>query len=219
MFIKSIAARVGGGFLRHVLGYAGAYLVARGWVDADTAAAGSDYIADMVIGIVFGAGAVGWSVVDKITKKKPDPATAISKPPVLIQQPITATVQPQGFSLSDRSRNNLAGVDPLLVRVVEQAIELTRMDFGVTEGLRSSERQQEMIAQGKSFVKRSKHQDGLAIDVIAYPTPEGSWEPSDYYPINDAMQEAANRCGARITWGGTWKMGDYVHFQLDGEHA
>ena len=40
------------------------------------------------------------------------------------------------YKLSKRSLSRLEGVDPKLVAVVKRAIELTRVDFGVTEGLR-----------------------------------------------------------------------------------
>ena len=41
------------------------------------------------------------------------------------------------FKLSTRSKNKLEGVHPDMVAVVERAIELTKVDFGVTYGVRS----------------------------------------------------------------------------------
>ena len=41
------------------------------------------------------------------------------------------------FSLSNRSKGKLEGVHPDLVKVVESAIGLTEIDFGVTYGVRS----------------------------------------------------------------------------------
>ena len=41
------------------------------------------------------------------------------------------------FRLSKRSTGRLEGVNDDLVAVVKRAIELTKVDFGVTEGLRS----------------------------------------------------------------------------------
>ena len=38
------------------------------------------------------------------------------------------------FKLSDRSLAKLEGVDPNLAAVVKRAIEITMVDFGVTEG-------------------------------------------------------------------------------------
>ena len=45
------------------------------------------------------------------------------------------------FRLSSRSRARLVGVHPALIAVVEAAITRTPVDFMITEGLRSAERQ------------------------------------------------------------------------------
>ena len=45
------------------------------------------------------------------------------------------------FALSQRSLSRLEGVDERLVVIVKKAIDVTRVDFGVTEGLRSIETQ------------------------------------------------------------------------------
>ena len=46
-----------------------------------------------------------------------------------------------GFSLSSRSLKKLEGVDETLVAVVKEAINLTKIDFGVTFGMRTLEEQ------------------------------------------------------------------------------
>lgn len=128
-----------------------------------------------------------------------------------------------GFMMSDKSRQKLQGVNPLLTQVVETAMSLSAVDFKVTEGVRSAERQAELLADGRSWVTTSKHQVdphtglGHACDVMALPTPEGSWDWEYYEQINDAMQAAAKMHNARITWGGCWAVRDGAHFQLDGE--
>ena len=128
-----------------------------------------------------------------------------------------------GFLISEASRQKLKGVNPLLCEVVETAMSLCAVDFKVTEGVRTLERQAELLADGRSWVKTSKHQvdpeNGLghAVDVMALPTPAGSWDWEYYEQINDAMQAAAKTHGARITWGGHWAVMDGGHFQLDGE--
>jgi len=71
------------------------------------------------------------------------------------------------LSLSQRSRDKLAGVHPDLVRVVERAIELTEIDFVVTEGLRTVERQKQLVAAGASATMNSRHITGHAVDVAA----------------------------------------------------
>ena len=61
------------------------------------------------------------------------------------------------FKLSQRSLDRLAGVDSNLVAVVKRAIEVTKVDFGVVEGLRTIERQQELVDRGASKTMKSNH--------------------------------------------------------------
>jgi len=78
------------------------------------------------------------------------------------------------FQLSQRSLDRLKGVDPKLVEVVKRAIEITEVDFGVTEGLRTLERQKELVAKGASHTLKSKHIGGKAVDLVAYVGPRVS---------------------------------------------
>ncbi|ENW8874277.1 hypothetical protein ACFMRQ_005082, partial [Escherichia coli] len=61
------------------------------------------------------------------------------------------------FRFSRRSEKNLEGVKPQLVAVVRRALELTEVDFGITEGLRSKYRQKQLVAEGKSQTMNSRH--------------------------------------------------------------
>ncbi|MCV5473136.1 M15 family metallopeptidase, partial [Escherichia coli] len=72
------------------------------------------------------------------------------------------------FRFSCRSEKNLEGVRPQLVAVVRRALELTEVDFGITEGLRTKERQKQLVAEGKSQTMNSRHLTGDAVDVVAY---------------------------------------------------
>ncbi len=120
-----------------------------------------------------------------------------------------------GFRLSDRSRRALNGVHPDLVRVVELAIQVTPVDFVVTEGLRSRERQSLLVKQGKSRTMNSRHLTGHAVDVAALVDGRISWEFEQYRRIADAFKEAAGKLGVGIEWGGDWKrFRDGPHFQL-----
>lgn len=125
------------------------------------------------------------------------------------------------FSFSKRSKDNLSQVHPRLVAVMTRALELSPIDFVVTEGLRTPEKQKEMVAQGASQTQNSKHlaqKDGYshAVDVAALVDGQVSWVLSYYSQINDAVQAAAHDLGERVTWGGYWKMVDGPHFQIDG---
>lgn len=122
------------------------------------------------------------------------------------------------FQLSERSLSNLDGVHKDLVAVVKLAIEITKVDFGVTEGVRSLNRQRAMVAKGASQTMNSRHLTGHAVDLVAYLGNRVSWEWPYYEDINNVMQRAADSLGVSITWGGEWEsLRDGPHFQLSWE--
>jgi len=119
------------------------------------------------------------------------------------------------FKLSRASQGRLGGVHPDLVKVVKRAIEITTVDFGITEGLRSVTRQKELVAQGKSQTMNSRHLTGHAVDVVAYVNGKVSWDFGLYERIADAMFEAAKEYDITIVWGGYWDtLKDGPHFEL-----
>ena len=122
----------------------------------------------------------------------------------------------KSFKLSRRSLARLEGVHPDLVRVVNLAIELTEVDFGVTEGMRTIEKQREYVARGASKTMNSRHLTGHAVDLVAYVGAEVRWDWPLYHKIADAMKRAANSLGVPIVWGGDWRsFKDGPHFELD----
>lgn len=112
------------------------------------------------------------------------------------------------FKLSDRSISRLEGVDARLVEVVKYAITVTRIDFGVIEGLRTVARQRELVASGASMTMNSKHINGSAVDLMAYIGSRGSWELNLYDDIADAMKIAAIEIDVPIRWGAAWQIND-----------
>lgn len=120
-----------------------------------------------------------------------------------------------GFKLGSRSLQRLQGVHPDLVKVVKRAIEISPVDFTVTEGLRTLERQKELFAKGASKTMRSRHLTGHAVDISPLVGGKVSWDWKYYYPMADAMKQAAKELGVNIEWGGDWKtFKDGPHFQL-----
>ena len=116
------------------------------------------------------------------------------------------------YALGQRSLQNLSGVHPDLVSVVKRAIEITEQDFSVLQGLRSLEQQRINVEKGVSKTMNSRHLTGHAVDLIPYPV---SWDWEYFYPIADAMKQAAEELGVDIEWGGDWKsFPDGPHFQL-----
>ncbi len=106
------------------------------------------------------------------------------------------------FRFSRRSEKNLEGVKPQLVAVVRRALELTEVDFGITEGLRTKERQKQLVAQGKSQTMNSRHLTGDAVDVVAWVGSQVSWDWPLYQKIAQAFKQAAKELNTPIEWGG-----------------
>lgn len=120
-----------------------------------------------------------------------------------------------GYKLGQRSLSNLVGVHPDLVKVVKRAIELTECDFTVTEGLRSKERQAQLLKEKKTKTSNSRHLTGHAIDLAAWVNNTVSWDWKYYHQIADAMKKAATELNISIVWGGDWKkFKDGPHFEL-----
>lgn len=112
------------------------------------------------------------------------------------------------FQLSQKSLNKLQGVNPKLVQVVKRAIQLSTVDFGVSEGLRTIETQRKYVAAGKSQTMASKHLEGKAVDLIAYVDGNISWELNLYDNIADAMAKAAKELNVSLRWGAAWNVPD-----------
>jgi len=117
------------------------------------------------------------------------------------------------FKLSLRSIDRLEGVDDKLIEVVTTAIKYTKVDFGVIEGLRTIERQQELVDRGASKTMKSKHLEGKAVDLVAYIGPRVSWEISLYDDIADAMRQAAIELDVAVRWGGAWTTSNICEWQ------
>ena len=116
------------------------------------------------------------------------------------------------YKLGTRSKQKLSGVHPDLIMVVTKAISISTVDFTILEGIRSVSRQRELYKAGKSTTMNSRHITGHAIDLAPWPI---SWEWEGFYPIADAMKEAAEDLDISIDWGGDWKsFPDGPHFQL-----
>lgn len=129
---------------------------------------------------------------------------------------LNAEIQMSAFKLSSRSIMKMVGVHPDLVRVVNEAIKITPIDFGITCGTRTLAQQRVLVATGKSQTMNSRHLTGHAVDVVAMIDGKASWEMKDYKTIALAFKRAAKSIGIPIKWGGEWSgFPDGPHFELD----
>lgn len=141
--------------------------------------------------------------------------------------------------LSERSRKNLEGVHPDMVAVVKRALEVTSIDFTVTEGVRTPERQRELYAQGRTkpgrvvtWTLKSNHfrnpRTGFGHAVDVYPAPINLSDPQlkrKLELVARAMFQAADELDIPIRWGADWDRDgvfgergetDSPHFELWG---
>lgn len=139
--------------------------------------------------------------------------------------------------LGKRSVDNLKGVHPDMVKLMTAAIKKTPVDFTITEGLRTVQRQQELYRIGRRGIvgehtvtqkdgvkSKSNHQaksDGYGHAVDLYPYYNGSVQvqdkgvPAAQKKIAAHIKSVAKELGIKIVWGGDWKTPyDPPHFEL-----
>ena len=124
-----------------------------------------------------------------------------------------------------RSRSRLKGVDVRLVNVLNEVVKY--FDITVIEGLRSQERQNELVEQGKSKTKFGKHVEGKAVDIAPYPIDWNSRD--DFHYLGGFVLGVASKMGVDVRWGGDWSdsslsknarttkdnsFDDLVHFEI-----
>lgn len=119
-----------------------------------------------------------------------------------------------------RSERNLKGVHPDLVRVMVRARQISPVPFTVIEGMRTIERQRQLVAQGASKTMNSRHITGHAVDLAPHgPDGDIAFDWPLYHKLAPAVKQAAADCGVQIVWGGDWRtFKDGPHFELDRNH-
>jgi peptidoglycan LD-endopeptidase CwlK len=108
--------------------------------------------------------------------------------------------------LGTRSLSRLEGVHPDLVRVVKKAAAMSDLDFTVLEGLRTTERQSQLMKQGATRTMNSRHLTGHAVDLAPMIGGKVSWDWPLYHRLADVMRSASVAESIPIRWGGTWKL-------------
>ena len=107
--------------------------------------------------------------------------------------------------LGKRSMQRLEGVDPRLITVLQKVVKY--YDITVIEGMRSQERQNELVRIGKSKTKFGKHCRGLAVDIAPYnyKTRKIDWENrDDWHYLGGFVLGVSAIMGVNLRWGGDW---------------
>ena len=123
------------------------------------------------------------------------------------------------FKLSSRSTGRLEGINSDLIDVVNTAITITKVDFGVTCGMRTVQEQEALVASGASQTMKSKHLEGRAVDLVAYIGPNVTWALNKYDELADAMAAAAKQKGIALKWGAAWTVGNIADWDGSMEDA
>jgi len=148
------------------------------------------------------------------------------------------------YKLSNRSKERINGIKPILKVIIEKAISATDCpeDFGIPQygGLRTTKDQQELYAKGRTdfsthsrpvtyvdgVKKKSNHQAkegndyGDAFDVYIYchKTKRASWNVNRLTKLARHIIKIAALNGVKLSWGGDWKsFKDYPHFEYKGK--
>ena len=130
---------------------------------------------------------------------------------------------------TQRSLDNMKGLHPDLILVLNRALHTSPHMFVVTEGLRTLERQKELKRIGASKTLKSRHLKqadgyGHAFDVYALVDINKDGRVSFEEMANvrlmlgiaDAIKAAAKEKNVAVTYGGDWrKFKDYPHFELN----
>lgn len=129
------------------------------------------------------------------------------------------------YKFSKKSKRVLSTVDERLQRLMERAIEVSPIDFGIPSsgGKRTEEEQHKLFKEGLSkcdgYVKKSYHQSGKAVDVYAYVDGHASWEDHHLALIAGVVLTLATEMCVNINWGGTFGSSsfdgwDKPHFEI-----
>lgn len=120
------------------------------------------------------------------------------------------------FQFGKRSQYNLVGVNPLLVKVLNRALEISPADFGVIQGKRSMDEQKKNFAKGRSQTLNSRHLEecpidenvchGNAVDILPSAIKPGmNWDLKYFMPILKAVKQAGDELGVKLRFGVNWK--------------
>ena len=116
------------------------------------------------------------------------------------------------YRFSKESKKRLLRAEQSLQLICFDAIE--SIDFKVLESYRTPQRQMQLLQEGRTKVKYSKHMydPSKAIDIEPYPRPADGWKKERdlrrFYFLAGVMKRCADAREIKIRWGGDWD-GDF----------
>lgn len=138
------------------------------------------------------------------------------------------------FSTISQTRLNTCHQDIRLI--LSESLKVSRVDFGIAEGHRSIERQQELFKAGKSQkdgikrISKHNHNPSIAVDIYAWVNGRSCYDQATIcYLAGTIMAVAgtlfnAGKVTHEFRWGGNWdddgeiitdqKFQDLVHFEI-----
>jgi peptidoglycan L-alanyl-D-glutamate endopeptidase CwlK len=130
------------------------------------------------------------------------------------------------FTFGKRSKEKLQGVEQITQDLCLLALEETKVDFGVIDGLRTTQQQQKLFLENKTeldgLIKKSAHQSGLAIDVIPV-TKLDIWDINNpdvsvlWFEIYRGFMRASRKLNINLEFGFSYNISggrDYPHIQI-----
>lgn len=124
------------------------------------------------------------------------------------------------WAFGKRSEEALVGVQPPLVAVARRALQLSAVDFGVHDGLRTEAEQRALVASGASRSLDSHHLTGHALDLVPYVGGKLKWLLPLCIQVARAVHAASLELNTPIVWGAIWdrELGSLAPDYLD-EHV
>lgn len=127
---------------------------------------------------------------------------------------------------TDMEKTDLASLERLThvhadLRKLFMHVAQGELKFSVTEGLRTLDRQKQLLKAGASRTLNSRHLTGHALDVACWVDLdldgklELRWDQPLYAKFSWEVKAVARSVGIPIEWGGDWtSFKDGPHFQL-----
>lgn len=115
-----------------------------------------------------------------------------------------------------RSLDEAKGVSNRLLLLSSFSLLKSPVDFGIYDGMRTLEEQEEYVRTGVSRTLESKHLTGEAVDLVPFINGKYRWELESCCHIAKCMAMGSVYFGIPVIWGAVWdrKLTDLNHNDL-----